>query len=373
LSRRLYAYAFAEEFVLLYPVYAVLFEQHGLSAAQISSLFAIWSLTSFIVEIPSGMWADVFSRRKLLVLGPFMTGIGYGLWTLFPSYPAFAAGFVLWGAGGALRSGTREALVYEELVRVGASDKYPKLIGRATAVGTTASMVSSVFTAPVLAAGGYLAVGMASVAACWICALLGWFMPESRGGDDDEEDDGSYFGVLRAGVAEVRRAPGVPRILLVISALAGLATFDEYLPLLAEATGVAAPVVPLLVVVVMAGITAGGWLAGYGARFLAPLLVIAAATLAGGSLWAHPLGMVLVAVAFGIVYWAMAVLEGGLQDRISDRSRATVTSMAGFGSEVFAILTFAAYALGSTWSGPGPIFAVAAAGYLVMAWLVRRG
>lgn len=140
-------------------MYAVLFADAGLSPAAISSLFVIWSVTTFALELPSGLWADVFSRRSLLAASPLLAGAGFGLWVLFPSYPAFAAGFVLWGAGSALRSGTVQALVYEELRRVGAARSYARLAGRSEAVGLLGVVAASAVAAPVLAAGGYRAAG----------------------------------------------------------------------------------------------------------------------------------------------------------------------------------------------------------------------
>ena len=58
-----------EEGVLLYPVYALLFADTGLTTAQISSLFAIWSVVSFVCEIPAGALADVWFRKRLYALG----------------------------------------------------------------------------------------------------------------------------------------------------------------------------------------------------------------------------------------------------------------------------------------------------------------
>ncbi|HZE31865.1 MAG TPA: MFS transporter, partial [Actinoallomurus sp.] len=124
--------------MLFYPVYAVLFADAGLSAAKISSLFLLWSVTGFVVEVPSGLWADVFSRRLLLIVAPALTAAGYALWTFFPSYSFFALGFVLWGTGGSLRSGALQALVYDELERAGAAGAYARLIGRSQAAGMTA-------------------------------------------------------------------------------------------------------------------------------------------------------------------------------------------------------------------------------------------
>ena len=80
--------------------------------------------------------------------------------------PAFAAGFVLWGAGSSLRSGTLQALVYEELAGADAASSYARYMGRSQALGTTAMMAATGLAGPVLGVGGYQAVGLASVVVC---------------------------------------------------------------------------------------------------------------------------------------------------------------------------------------------------------------
>jgi MFS family permease len=355
--------------VLLYPVYAVLFADNGLSAAEMSSLFVIWSVSSFVLEVPSGLWADVFSRRRLLVISPVLVACGYALWTFLPSYASFAAGFVLWGAGGALRSGTLQALVYEELARVGASGSYVRLIGRSETVRTTAVVAASALAAPVFAAGGYLAVGIASVAVTLLGAVAGWSFPETRTASERGE---SYAKVLRDGIREVRRAPPVRNALVLITVLMSAGALEEYIPLLAASTGVSASTVPLVVLLVTVGTALGGWFAGRGARWAAPALAVAAGFLAAGAASGRPEGMVLVAAAYGVFQWATAAAEARLQERIADGARATVTSMAGFGSDVTAVLVYVAYGLGSTWAGPGPLFTLAAAPFLLIALALWR-
>src|SRR4051812_47669375 len=104
LTATLYAYSFLDDLILLYPVYVLLFADTGLTVAEISSLFVVWSVTGFVLEIPSGVWADAVSRRLLLVGAPVLGAVGFGLWTTVHSYWAFLAGFVLWGTQGALQS-----------------------------------------------------------------------------------------------------------------------------------------------------------------------------------------------------------------------------------------------------------------------------
>ncbi|WUI03277.1 MFS transporter [Spirillospora sp. NBC_00431] len=361
-------------------MYAVLFADTGLSPAAISSLFVIWSVTTFTLEVPSGVWADVFSRRSLLMVAPLLAGTGFGLWTVFPSYAAFAVGFVLWGAGTALRSGTMQALVYEELERVGAAGSYARLIGRSEAMSLLGVVAASAVAAPVLAVGGYGALGAASVAVCVACAVPGWFLPESRagaGGDDEGEEEASFGSVIRAGWAQVRREPAVRWSLVLVMVLEGVTSLDEYVPLLARSTGVAAVSVPLLVLVVTMGDAVGGWLAGRGVRWLAPVLAVGAVLLAAGSLSGRPGGLVLVGAAFGVFRWAMAAADARLQERIGDGARATVTSVAGLGAESVALLVFVGYAVGSRWAGAGVLVGAAAVPYLVVAVVLglagRRG
>ena len=81
-----------------------------------------------------------------------------------PGYWVFALGFLLWGLKSALTSGALEALVYEELQRLGATEQYATLMGRGQVAGVLAAMCSGAVAAPVIAPGGFAAVGAASVA-----------------------------------------------------------------------------------------------------------------------------------------------------------------------------------------------------------------
>lgn len=382
LARRLYAYAFLEDLILLYPVYALLFAEHGLSAAEISTLFIIWSCVTFVVEIPSGLWADVFSRRRLLILAPLVTGAGYALWTWLPSYPAFAAGFVLWGVGGSLCSGTLQALVYEELERWGNAGSYARLMGRSQALGMTAMMAATALAAPVMHFGGYATVGSASVAVSLLGALVGRSFPETRGERDEarapeqtatasrELDTAAhapgFLTVLRTGLGELRASRSARNAVLLTSAVTGALMIDEYVPLLIGSMDVGDSSVPLLMLLVTVGVAVGGWCAGRGARLLGPALAVAALALAAGAL-SGPSGAVLLALAFGIFQWAMVTCDAMLQERVTDRARATVSSVAGVGAEVISVLLCAGYALGSQLWDHSTLFVLAAVPYLLIA------
>ncbi|MEJ3749214.1 MFS transporter [Actinomycetes bacterium KLBMP 9797] len=366
----MYGYCFFDEFVLFYAVYALLFTDTGLGVWQISSLFVLWSAAGIVLEVPSGVLADVVSRRLLLIIGPLLTALGFVLWTVTPSYWAFAAGFLLWGVQGAFQSGALEALVYEELDRLGAADRYARIMGRARAAGTVAVVLAMLAAAPVFTAGGYPAIGLASVLACLASAACAAALPEHRG--PRAERDRGYAATLRAGLAEVRGDRRLLGALLLVPAVTAVwGALDEYTPLLIQETGVAAATVPLLLPVIWAGVTVGGLLGGVGERAttrrLAALLGVAGLALAAGAALGHPAGVGLVAVAFCAFQVSTVAADARLQARIAGSSRATVTSLAGLGTDLAGVGTYLAYAAVAAPAGHGATFVVFAAPYLVLA------
>ncbi|MBQ1089054.1 MFS transporter [Streptomyces sp. B93] len=379
LTRPLYCYAFLDELVLLYPVYALLFADSGMSGWQIASLFALWSLTSVVLEVPSGAWADAVSRRLLLWVGPLITAAGYALWILTPSYLAFAAGFVLWGIKGALGSGALEALVYEELDRVGASGRYARVMGRVHSLGMLGVVAAMGLAGPVFAAGGYDAVGAASVAGCLLTALAAWRLPEHGRDTAAEDEKGGWAAALKDGVTEVRGSRAVLGALLLVPVVTGVwGALDEYTPLLVRETGAPDLAVPWLLLVIYGGATLGGLLAGRAARLgavrLGVLLAASSVALAAGAATGSPAGVALVGLAFGGFQLATVLADARLQHAIGGPARATVTSLAGVVTEVVTIAVFASYAALTMGASHGTAFVVLSVPYAVagVALMVTR-
>jgi hypothetical protein len=360
-----------QDFIPLYPLYQLLFTDHGLSAAEVSTLFIIWSTTAFLLEVPSGAWADVVSRRKLLVLGSLIGGLGFASWIVVPSYAGFAAGFVLWGISSALISGTFEALVYDELAARGASDRYASLIGRSKAFALLLNLAATALAAPLYELGGYPLVGTVSVCACLAQAAVALSLPDAPPVDSIDETEeaeeaaadsgvrnpGSVFGryvlMLRLGLSEAATNRTVRKAVALVALLGGFLAFDEYFPLLARDIGASTTMVPLLIAGTVAAQAIGGALAGPAYRtrssFLAVGLALSAGLLAWGALSGTAPGFVPIAVGYGVMQLVIIVAEARLQDAITGPARATVTSVSGLFAEVFAVAVYAGFALGSLW------------------------
>ncbi|WP_171048158.1 MFS transporter [Nocardia cyriacigeorgica] len=203
LTVRAVLFAGLGDFFPLYAIYALLFADHGLNAGQISSLFALWSATAFLLEVPSGAWADTVSRRGLLVLSGVLLTLGFTLWTVLPSYLGFAAGFVVWGVSGALRSGTFEALLYDELSLRGEPSAFPRILGYTRAGTEIAVLIAILAATPLYLIGGYPLIGWVSVAmaaAHTVVALSLPGAPKAVSAAEVEEIEGDPTGASKASI-----------------------------------------------------------------------------------------------------------------------------------------------------------------------------
>ncbi|MFD2399270.1 MFS transporter [Prauserella oleivorans] len=219
----------------LYPLYALLFTHTGLSDAEISALFALWSVVGVVGEVPTGALADRFSRRSSLAVGGVLQAAGYLLWTTLPGFSAFAAGFVLWGIGGTLVSGAVEAWLYDTLAAADAESSFARLYGQVNACELIAQVPSALAATLLLPLGGFDLVGWASVATCLGAALLAARLPEPpRHGADEPGDGLGYLATLKAGVTEAVTTPGVRGAVVVVALLASLDGIEEYFGVLAE-------------------------------------------------------------------------------------------------------------------------------------------
>jgi hypothetical protein len=359
LSARIVAFEALHDFIPLYPLYQLLFKDHGLSTAQISTLFVIWSATGFVIEVPSGAWADSYSRRKLLMLGAFLSALGYTAWIVLPTYAGFALGFVLWGISSALISGTYEAFVYDELAVRSLTSRYATLLGRARSASFILNLAATALAAPLFALGGYALAAAVSVLSNLAQAVVAWGLPEAPRAMPAAEATtthrpfAGYLAMLAAGLREVLTTRIVRRSVVLVALLGGFLAFDEYFPLLAREFGATTAVVPLLIAATVAAQAIGGALAGPAYKLpiaiIATVLGLTAVLIAGGSLSRSIWGFLPIAVGYGLLQLVIVVADARLQETITGPARATVTSVAGLISEVFAIAVYAGFALGSVW------------------------
>jgi MFS family permease len=311
----------------------------------------IWCVTGILAQVPTGALADRFSRRYCVAAAGLLQAGGYTVWTVFPHFAGFAAGFVGWGVGGALFSGALEALLYDGLAAHGAQEHYARVWGWEIATGLLAQAPAAAAATLLYDMGGFGLVGWVSAIGCLFGGLAALRIPEA--GHDPAPPDSSDLGYLATLRTGFREAMGLPTVRLAILAVAALVAFDgteEYFPLLAGDWGVPTNWVPLAVLgipLLAAGATAlSGAANRLRPRLLAVLLVAAFALFAVAGLARTPTGLLAIAVGYSLYRLVEVVASARLQDRIDGARRATITSIAGLGGDVSTIALYAVWPLG---------------------------
>lgn len=188
----------------LYLVYQV--QEVGLGPLQLVLVGTALEVVCFTAQVPTGVIADLHSRRLSVVVGYLLCAVG----TLVSAVPTFAAalvGTVLWGIGVTCVDGAEEAWIADEVGEARAGHAYLRgaQIGHvATVVGIVAAVALSPLGlgAPLVAGGtAWLLLGL----------VLPFVMPERRFRPAPQAGVATRVQAVRgqvvAGARAVRRRP----------------------------------------------------------------------------------------------------------------------------------------------------------------------
>ena len=139
-------------FMVAMPIIVLFFQEHGLTLTEVMILQSIYSFSVALFEIPSGFIADVFGRKRTIILSTIFTFIGFLVFSFFGGFYSFAIAQVLVGIGGSLMSGSDSAIIYDTLLETNSKNTYTKIEGRSYAIGNFSEAFAGIL-------GGFLAVG----------------------------------------------------------------------------------------------------------------------------------------------------------------------------------------------------------------------
>jgi MFS family permease len=108
-------YGFLKNLRFFEPFIILIFREVGLSFLQIGFLYAIRDVATNILEIPAGVYADAFGRRKsmLMAFGAYI--LSFLIFDFFSGFAIYAFAMILFAFGEARRTGTHKALILEHL------------------------------------------------------------------------------------------------------------------------------------------------------------------------------------------------------------------------------------------------------------------
>ena len=184
----------------------------GLSPLQLVLIGTTLEVAAFIFEIPTGIIADVYSRKLSIIIGYVLMGLGFLVMGFFPSFWPILFAQVIWGLGYTFTSGAEEAWISDEIGEENAN----QLFLRATRIGLYASLAGMGLA--VLVGGENVAfpIRWGGVGLILMGLVLIFTMPETGFNPTPREDRNTLEQMVftfKEGIGAVRSRPRLLTIL----------------------------------------------------------------------------------------------------------------------------------------------------------------
>jgi DHA3 family tetracycline resistance protein-like MFS transporter len=87
----------------------------GLTPVQLILVGTALEISAFVFEVPTGIVADVYSRRLSIIIGYVLMGLGFLVEGFFPAFLPILLAQIIWGLGYTFTSGATQAWITDEI------------------------------------------------------------------------------------------------------------------------------------------------------------------------------------------------------------------------------------------------------------------
>ncbi|MBN2858386.1 MAG: MFS transporter [Candidatus Delongbacteria bacterium] len=140
------AYGFLRDLKFFEPFLIIFLMQSGLNLFQIGLLYSVRETMSFVFEIPSGIIADNYGKKRELTWCFSFYIISFILFFFGLNFWMYALAMAFFGLGEAFRSGTHKAMIYSYLEQKGWFGQKNFVYGRTRSFSMIGSAVSSLLS-----------------------------------------------------------------------------------------------------------------------------------------------------------------------------------------------------------------------------------
>jgi MFS family permease len=161
----LYAYWFFHSLIFAYVIERLFALERGMTVQQMVYLEILYAVIVALLEIPTGALADRWSRSKMMVLSAAFVFFEFFILIYAYDFWMFALSALCAAIGGALASGTSNALLYDSLKISGEQLKFEKILGRMDLSGALSGVIATLV-------GGLIAATM-NLTATYFFSLIG--------------------------------------------------------------------------------------------------------------------------------------------------------------------------------------------------------
>lgn len=138
------AYGFLKNLRFFEPFLYLFFLANGLSFFQIGILISIREVSVLLLEVPTGIIADLTGRRRAMATAFASYMVSFSVFYVFTSFYIFIPAMFLFAIGETLRSGTHKSMIMEHLDEEDMEDKKVEYYGKTRSASRLGSAISAV-------------------------------------------------------------------------------------------------------------------------------------------------------------------------------------------------------------------------------------
>lgn len=209
-------------FLNLYGTVAAVYrvKSAGLNPLQLVLVGTALEVACFVVGIPTGILADIFSRRLLVVIGFLLEGVGFALEGAIPHFETILLSQVLWGSGAMCLDGAIEAWIADEV----GGERLGHIFIRASQVGQICG-IAGILGAGLLASISYNLPLLVAGALMFALGITAAFLMPETGFHPVEHADIVSRNAWRSMTEPVRQSGRLVRRSPILLTLLGVAAF----------------------------------------------------------------------------------------------------------------------------------------------------
>ncbi|MFW6367293.1 MAG: MFS transporter, partial [bacterium] len=148
-------YGFVKNLRFFDPYLILFFREVGISYFQIGVLFGSREIATNLLEIPSGIIADSYGRRRAMMAAFAAYILSFLTFSFFPRFVPLIGAMLLFALGEAFRTGTHKAMILDYLVRQGLSDQRVHYYGHTRGWSQRGSALSALLASLIVFTHGH--------------------------------------------------------------------------------------------------------------------------------------------------------------------------------------------------------------------------
>ncbi|MEK7496678.1 MAG: MFS transporter [Patescibacteria group bacterium] len=330
-------------FMIIMPIIVLFYNSIGLALREVFIIQAVFSATIVILEIPSGYWADIFGRRKSIIIGTCLAVLGMAIYSVSYDFYSVLIAEIILGVGASFVSGADSALLYDSLAEMKKIDDYKKSQGRLYAVENFSEGLAAVLAGFLAVISLRLPLYVETIA--FVIALPFAFSlvePARQAINKTSSYAREMIKIIKLALHEHKEL----KWLIIYSAVTGATTFTFvwFVQPYWSQVGLPLPWFGILWAVLQFSVGLFSWVASWyenkvGRRFvLISFIFIAAAAYLGMGLIQSLWGLVFMLLPYFVRGINKPLISDYVNKIISSESRATVLSIKNLGSRIIFVI-----------------------------------